>query len=98
MRFEAKHKEAKMYLNNITSRVNPPRSLAIKSGIKFSSFLLDHENSFEPVFGFKSSKIVDLRQYDYFPRIISVLDIDITSVEVIDEITYKFTHYKSNYF
>ncbi|KAI8115944.1 hypothetical protein CVS40_11913 [Lucilia cuprina] len=40
MRFEAKHKEAKMYFNNTTSRLNPCFSLALKAGLKFSSFLL----------------------------------------------------------
>lgn len=98
MRFEAKHKESKMYLNNITSRVNPSRSLAIKSAIKFSSFLLDHESSLEPVFSYKSSKTVDLRQYDFFSKIISIPDINFTNVDIIDELTYKSTLYKPNYF
>jgi len=48
MRFEAKHKDSKIYFHNVNSRFNPPHILAIKCQIKFAKFLTDHAKSIEP--------------------------------------------------
>lgn len=98
MRFEAKHKEAKIYFNNITSRVNPPHTLAIKSGLKFSKFLLDHENGIESIVSFDSFKNIDLKNEEYFYQIINPDQIFLNNVKIINDLYFKGTHYKSNFY
>ena len=44
MRFEAKHKESKIYCNSITSRRNPTKTISIKAAFKFSQFLIKYKH------------------------------------------------------
>jgi len=100
MRFEAKHKEGKIYFHNITSRINPPHTLALKSSFKFSKFLVDHEKSIEPVFEYKSALITDFTKEDFFSFIINKNEVDINFKECLscNEINFKGTIYKVNYY
>jgi len=50
MRFEFKQREAKLYTHNMNLRVNPAYSIAIKSGLKCSKFLMDHQDTLEDLF------------------------------------------------
>jgi len=49
MRFESKLREAKLYTHNMNSRVNPAYSIAIRSGLKFSSRFLENLFFFKKV-------------------------------------------------
>lgn len=97
MRFEAKHKEAKAYLGNTTSRVNPCRSLSIKSGLKFSNFLLKHEDNLEPNVIINTHTIEDLAKEEYcYKKSKPVLNYQ--NCKVSDDIFFKGTRYKKNYY
>lgn len=97
MRFEAKHKESKMYFNNITSRVNPCHSLSIKSALKFASFLLKHEDDFESDIFLNSSKTLNLSNEKIFYKFNNP-NINFENCEVSDEVIFKGTKYKANYY
>ncbi|XP_075155529.1 uncharacterized protein LOC142228878 [Haematobia irritans] len=97
MRFEAKHKEAKIYCHNIPSRRNPPQTLAIKAGLKFSKFLVDHKNGLEP-FLTCHSFVSKADANKYFEEIHFKPEIFFTEFEVCNDLTYKGTRYKSTYY
>jgi len=79
MRFEAKHREAKQYFNSITSRVNPAKSLSIKSGLKFSKFILSHKDIVEPVYTLFDEVVhFNLTTYPYFKQICEMPNINAT--------------------
>ncbi|XP_017469725.1 PREDICTED: uncharacterized protein LOC108361596 isoform X1 [Rhagoletis zephyria] len=96
MRFEAKHKDTKIYFNSITSRLNPSKSIARKSCFQFSYFLLKYSLGVPKEF-----------EENYFqnhnPDLLKIFEsnefgIDIKSAKTSYEITYKCSIYKQKYY
>lgn len=98
MRFEAKHKDAKIYFNNITSRLNPAYTAAMKSSFCFSNFLQKYKNGFPHPFNTETFITKDLTKEEYFPIILNFENINYQSVNVSTIIHYKGIEYKQNYF
>ncbi|XP_054086064.1 uncharacterized protein LOC128921781 [Zeugodacus cucurbitae] len=98
MRFEAKHKDTKIYFNNITSRVNPAYTAAIKSSFCFSNFLHKYKDGFPHAFNTETFITKDLTKEEYFPKILNFENINYQSVYVSTIIHYKGIEYKQNNF
>lgn len=96
MRYEGKHKEAKDYLRNVSSRVNPERTMSTKSSLKFAHFLLEQENVLQYRLSFESSYFLNLKEESYFSKIICHSNIEFESAEMINKICYKNTIIKKN--
>ncbi|XP_067615177.1 uncharacterized protein [Eurosta solidaginis] len=98
MRFEAKHKEAKIYCHNTNSRVNTPYTLAIKAGLKFSAFLIDHDQFIEPILTYSTTILSNLIKDDFSYEINELVNIDLKKCNVCNDLVFKGTRYKSNYY
>lgn len=95
MRYEAKHKEMKMYANSITSRLNPEKSIASKSAFKFSYMLTKYSNGLPNTFketDFTSNVIAN--EYTTNTSIITDYKDLLTAYTVV----YKNIKYKKGYF
>ncbi|XP_058981872.1 uncharacterized protein LOC101889627 isoform X1 [Musca domestica] len=99
MRFEAKHKDAKIYFNSITSRINPPYSLAIKNGLKFAKFLLERRTGLEPIYECSSFNTdTTVATSDYVDKINKIEDLCLGRYKMCADLTFKGTRYKSSYY
>lgn len=96
MRFEAKHKEAKIYFNSITSRKNPPISIAIKNSLKFARFLLTNKSGLSPIF--VCNTVDNSITKDVFNKIVNISDMSYEDFKIFNDLTFKGTRYKSNYY
>jgi len=94
MRFEAKHREAKLYFHSITSRVNPPRSLATKSGLKFAKFILDHQQFIEPLVSTNPASKLKFKDQEYYEHISEMPDYNFSKATVHKQLNYNGTVYK----
>ncbi|XP_055907606.1 uncharacterized protein LOC129942617 [Eupeodes corollae] len=95
MRFEAKHKEGKAYLSNITSRLNAPHSLAIKASLQFSYFLTKNKLGIKPPFDESIFKSNVLLSKEYFTELVS-FGINLDKVRFAGCVTYEGILYKNN--
>ncbi|KAF0713177.1 C2H2-type domain-containing protein [Aphis craccivora] len=91
-RYEAKHKEFKMYARAITSRKNICLTLANKYQFKFAHFLLSQKYDYLEINISKSQK-VSLNDYDQF--IFNHLNISTDSFNSYSKINFKGTTYKT---
>ncbi|CAH1114429.1 unnamed protein product [Psylliodes chrysocephalus] len=92
-RFEAKHREFKLYAHAITSRKNICHSLTKKYQFKFAHFLLNN-NSESPLEVEKKHKI----ESKYISNVNSISITDIGDFECYRIISYKGTIYKQGYY
>ncbi|XP_036319630.1 uncharacterized protein LOC118734042 [Rhagoletis pomonella] len=69
-RFEAKHRQSKMYSKSITSRLNPPWSLATKASLKFSEFLIKYSEGLPIDYELKTFTVLNLRSLPCYDSIV----------------------------
>lgn len=91
-RFEAKHREMKIYARTTSSRKNITLTLAKKSQLKFSNFLIKQRVSNLSV---KDKHIIHSSNINY---ICEILSIKVTQFTCYDEIEYNGTKYKKGYY
>jgi len=96
MRFEAKHKNSKIYFHNVNSRINPPHTLAIKCQIKFAKFLTDHAKSIEPYLRLTSREQSILNNNNALE--INKNHGSVNNFKFYNQLEYKGTAYKINYY
>ncbi|XP_071057004.1 uncharacterized protein [Onthophagus taurus] len=91
--FEALHQNHKCYARNISSRLNIPLTLTIKTQLDFANRILN-KNFFASEVAYKISTTVDLGngKYDLFR-----VQIDLSSSEGLNEVMYKGSKYKKGY-
>lgn len=70
--FESKHREAKTYARNITSRKNITYSLSIKASLKFSNFLMDNQRGFPSYIEFVECDNLPLKETLNINNIINI--------------------------
>lgn len=102
-RFEAKHRELKIYTNNTNSRKNIPYTVGVKCSLKFCDRLLNKiglKNKL--VYNNKSEVKLRLKDQLYYKYI---KNLDVLSSELCDrtlifikEVTYLNTLYKESFF
>lgn len=103
-RFEAKHRELKLYTNNTNSRKNISYSVGIKCSLKFCNTLLNNFGlNDELEYNIKNSIKSTLKDQSYFQKIenlntFSYENIVDQNLNFIKEVKYKHTLYKENYF
>lgn len=96
MRFEGKHKEAKAYFNNITSRQNPSHSLATKMSLKFSNFLLLYENGFPKMFEKEKFTLKKVCEIEHLKHVTHNLYDE--AINITYDVIHKGISYKTNYY
>lgn len=98
MRFEAKHKAAKIYFNSITSRMNPAYSLSVKAGIQFAKFLQDYESGLKSSYEFEAIENLDLTAQHYYSKITEIDINNCKSVSISNDLVFKGNIYKKSYY
>ncbi|XP_036342990.1 uncharacterized protein LOC118752243 [Rhagoletis pomonella] len=95
MRYEAKHKEMKIYTHSITSRLNIEKTISIKSAYKFASCLVQHSKGLPKPFDPDEFKITDITNH-YLHRILAhvLYNLNLKTVLLAHTIVYKNTKYK----
>lgn len=101
LRFEAKHKELKLYCKVNYSRINICYSLAVKISMKFAARLFENLNSklIQDVVG-KETQYKALGQQPYFTQIRTHNNdlLENTIITLCSSVKYKGTEYKKKYF
>lgn len=97
-RFEAFHHLHKTYARNITSRVNIPLSLCIKSSLRFSNLLISNDFFKKDVELFDNCMKTDIKSENYFPFIKLNELKQVSNLEKAQKIKFKGTTFKTGYF
>lgn len=99
-RYESKHREAKTYARNITSRKNITYTLSIKASLKFTTFLNEHANGLPNQTKFEKSYFFNIENSEYFNFIknFDCFKPDFANNLAIKSVTFKGTFYKKGYF
>jgi hypothetical protein len=97
--FETKNRQVKQYTNVCFQRKNISLSLAYKSQMRFSNFLIKYKNGFPnelKILKFKNETLQNFLKKDYFTFVASSFD-NYHHLKICYEIIYKNTHYKTGY-
>lgn len=100
MRFESMYECVKSYLKNTNSRVNPCLSMTIKSGMKYSHFLMKHKKSFECLYEVNNFNTTNLKEKPYYKKLseICINNLNTQSCKTAQMLTFEGIIYKSGYF
>lgn len=98
MRFEAKHKESKIYFQNVTSRLNCTKTIALKASYKFTSILQKYSVGLPNLFSIDAHFYIDnLKEKDFFKYVITEnTQINFENVCVSEYILYGNLKYKKD--
>lgn len=98
MRYEAKHRELKMYTNNINSRRNITWSLGIKINLVYSHRLLECLG-FDKLLSYSKNHKIVWKDYIHYDDLRDMCDLETNSfLYTTHHINYKNTSFKKSFF
>lgn len=99
-RYESKHREAKMYARNISSRKNITYTLSIKASLKFANFLTEYKDGFPNELHYIESDCYYLHMNEIKLNIVNYESIKYKFPKLLaaKSFVYKGTLYKKDYF
>lgn len=99
LRYEAKHREAKIYARSITSRKDIAYTLSMKASLKFTSFLQENRNGLPSHIQYKKCDYFNIETYENVKIIVNYCEVKnlFTNNESVNIINYKNCSYKPGY-